>query len=308
MALGRSTQVHYNKVLTTMAVEFTPPDLVGRKVLPDAKVTNRSDVYPVFDLSMFNDVDDTRADGTPANEASRGWKYVPYLTEKHALKDYITKDMRKNWDSEVDLESSTVDFLKQLVWNRYEVKLFGTNGLFRKTTNNAYSQSLNWSNLATASPRGDIEPAINAVETSSGMTPNTIILTPQIARLIIRTAEYQSERHFTVDMQDVGGVLLPTSFYGLRAVYVKSLINFARKGQAPSLTRLMADDVWVGYISQEIGPKTMTYGVTIMPEDGEEVTSWWDNDRKADAFEYEANYTPQLIAKECGALLTDVST
>lgn len=306
MAIGRATQVHYNKVLSNIAVEFSPLDLVGTQAAPIFPVMERSDVFPVFDKSMFDLADDTRADGTAANEVSRGWSYTQYLCERHSLKEAITEEMRKNWDSQVDLESTTTEFLKQLVWNNYEYRLFGPTGLFRTTANNIYSQNLNWTNLATADPRGDIENAIEAVEVASGKIPNTIIMTPATARGIMRTAEYQNERHFTVDMQTLGGIKLPTSFYGMQTLYVQALINTTRKGQAPSLTRIMADDVWLGYINPSMGYKQLTYALTL--KESEAMKNWYDNEVDADKYEYDTYYCPKLIAKECGALLQSVFT
>lgn len=308
MALGRATQVHYNQVMTNLAVEYTPPELVARELFPVFPVNDRSDVFPVFDKSMFNTADDTRADGDESNEVSRGWKYVPYVCETHALNEPITQKMRKSWDSQVDLEGSTVEFLKQLIWNNYEVRMFGAGGICRTAANNIYSQSLNWSNKATCSIRADLDPAIDAVEVACGFTPNTIVLTPKVARWIMGTAEWKDENKYTVNLQSQGGgAELPGELYGMKAIYVKSLINTAKKGQPPSLTRIMGDDIWLGYVNPS-GPgyKQITYGATLL--EYEEVVSWFEKSRKADVFEYEASYTPIVIAKECGALLTDVTT
>jgi hypothetical protein len=294
--------------MTNLAVQFTPPELVARNLFPVVPVENRADVYSVFDKSMFNTADDTRADGDESNEVSRGWRYEPYVCEKHALNEPITQDMRKNWDSQVDLESSTTEYLKQLVWNNYEIRMFGTGGICRTAANNIYSNALNWSNLTTASPRTDLEAAINAVEIGCGFTPNTIVLTPLVARWIMRTAEWKDENKYTVNIWKEGGAAdLPPNMYGMNVIYVKSLINTARKGQPPALSRIMSDDIWLGYVNPS-GPgyKSVTYGATLM--EYEEVTSWFEKSRKADIYEYEANYTPKLIAKECGALLTDVTT
>jgi hypothetical protein len=304
MALGRARHVHYNKVLTNIAVEFRPPDLAAREVLPVHYVSNSTDLYPVFDKTLFDQYDDIRADGDESNEVSRGWRYVPYVCETHALKDHITKKQRQNWDSEVDLEADTAEWLKQLIWNRYEVKVFGDGGILRKPSNNIYSSNLNWTNLATANVKGDLVTATEAIEVACGLSPNIIVLTPQVGRHIAQTAQWLEYHKYT---QTIANSDLPAEIYGFRAVYVKSLINTARKGQPPSLSRIMGDDVWLGYVDPG-GPryKSVTYGCTIMTY--EEVAKWYVDERKADAVEYEAEYTPHLIAKECGGLLQSVLT
>lgn len=308
LALGRKSHVHYSEVLTNVAVEFTPPELVARQILPVQFVENDTDVWPVFDKALFDQPDDTRADGDEANEATRGWKYDNYSVETHALKDIITAKMRRNWDSQVDLEASVLEALKQWVWNNYEVRVLGSGGLLRTAANNIYSANVSWATLATASPRTDVDAAIAAIEDACGLTPNTIVMTTKVARQIMATAEYRDESKYTVDIRGEGGSAdLPSEFYGMKAVYARSLINTAKKGVARTLSRVMGDDVWIGYVDPAgIGYKRLTYGVTLMTF--EEARKWFDEDRNADVVEYEANYQPKRVAKECGALLTSVLT
>lgn len=302
MALGRQRSVHYTKVLTNYAVDYAPKQLVGRELFPVINVENHADVWPVFDKSQFDDVNDLRSDGDEANEVSRGWKYEPYLCETRALREPITEKQRRNWDSEVDFEADTTEYLKQLIWNRYEVRLFGTNGFVRKAANNAGSANVDWTNLSTASVKAALDTGMETCESAAGRTPNVIVLTPQVGRHIRNTAEWKDYYKYTSNISDVD---LPETIYGLKAYYVESLINTARKGQAPSLTRIMGDDVWIGYVGPW-GYKQLTYGATLMTY--EEAGTWYDNGRKADIYEYEAEFVQVLIAKECGYLLTSVLT
>ena len=304
MALGRQRHVHYNQVLTNLAVDYAPMELVARQILPVFPVVNATDVYPVFDKRLFDDYEDLRADGDESNEVSRGWKYVAYMCESHALKEHITKKMRANWDSQVDLEGSISEDLKQLVWNRYEKRVLGSGGILRTTTNNIHSANVNWTNLATATVKGDLDTAKEAIEAAASPTPNVIVLTPQVARHIANTTEWKDYHKYTANIADDD---LPKSIYGLRPLYVKAVLNTAKKGQAPSLARIMGDDVWIGYVDPR-GPgiKRLTYGATLMTT--EEIAKWFVDERKADAVEYEVEYAPQIIAKECGGLLQSVLT
>lgn len=307
MARNKS-QVHYNKVLTDIAVDFKPPELVATQVLPVKTVMMDTDVWPVFDKAMFDEVEDIRADGDEANEVSRGWKYEPYVIEEHALKEAITDGMRRNWDGEVDLESSSAEYLKQLVWNRYEIRVFGSSGLLRTAGNNIYSANTDWTNLTSATPRANVNAAINAIEDAAGLSPNTIVMTKAVARHLMNTSEWKEENKYTVNLSTQGGCEdLPDKWYGMKAVYVASLINTAKKGQPRSLTKIMGEDVWIGYVDPS-GPgyRTLTYGATLMTKEG--VRKWFNEDRKTDLVEYEALYCPKRIARECGALLTSVLT
>lgn len=302
-----SNQVHYNKVLSDIAVAYTPPELQWEKIFPKKAVTKESDLWPIFDKNAFEVPDDHRADGAPSRETTTGWKYDPYQCEEHALHDIITKRMRDNSDSEIDLESSITETVKQQVWNNIEVKVFGSGGILRTAANNVGSTNASWATLASASPRTDFRTAIDAVEAACGFTPNTVALGTNVARHIMATAEYREEFKYVVDIRNEGTIDLPNDLYGLNPVYVKSLSITNRKGQAKTLGRIMGDDVWIGYVNPS-GPgyRTLTYGACLFTE--EYTNKWWDDDRRGDKVEYGMIYQLKKVAIDCGYLLTSVLT
>ncbi len=260
MALGRQRHVHYNQVLTNLAVDYAPMELVARQILPVFPVVNATDVYPVFDKRLFDDYEDLRADGDESNEVSRGWKYVAYMCESHALKEHITKKMRANWDSQVDLEGSISEDLKQLVWNRYEKRVLGSGGILRTTTNNIHSANVNWTNLATATVKGDLDTAKEAIEAAASPTPNVIVLTPQVARHIANTTEWKDYHKYTANIADDD---LPKSIYGLRPLYVKAVLNTAKKGQAATLARVWGKHTLLAHVNKLAATQgSLTFGFT----------------------------------------------
>ena len=305
-----SIQAHYNKVLTDIAVQFTPPDLSWDKVIPRKAVTKESDVWAVFDKDAFSVPVDHRADGAESAETTIGWRYEPYLCEEHALHDVITQRMRDNVDDELGLEAAITENVKQQVWNNIELRVFGPSGigLLRTAANNSYSANVSWATLSTASPRTDIQVAIDNIEKNCGRAPNTIVLTRNVGRHITRTSEFRDEAKYTVDIRNEE---LPTQLYGLNAVYVSSLLNTTsgvpnNRGQAKTLERIMGDDVWIGYVNPSMGYRDITYGLTLTTE--EYASSWYEDKRRADIIEYGMIYDIKLIAKECGGLLTTVLT
>lgn len=300
-----TNQVHYNSVLTDISVNYNPPELVARELLKPVLVNHENDVYPVYDKSQFDIEDDLRADGTESNETDLGWKYVPYQCEEHALKTPLTKRQIDNADDPSDLEARKTENVKQKVLNRLENMVFGTGGFARSAANYINSRNLNWTNTATASPRTDIDLLKEDVETAAGVTPNTIVLTPQVARAIMRTAEWRDEAKYTNDLRADNDI--PVQFYGLNVITVGSLMNTARKGQARSLGRMMGDDILVTYIAEGgLSQNVLTWAALLYTE--EYAAKWYDNDRRAWLIEYGYIYTPQLIARECAAQGASVLT
>jgi hypothetical protein len=300
-----TNQAHYNSVLTDISVNYTPPDLVARELLKPVNVTHENDVYPVFDKSGFDIENDLRADGAEANETDLGWKYVPYQCEEHALKTVLTKRQMDNADDPADLEARKTENVKQKVLNRLENLVFGTGGFARNTSNVINARNFDWSNSATAAVRRDVDLLKEDVETASGVTPNTIVLTPQAARGIMRTAEWRDEAKYTNDLRSDNDI--PTQFYGLNVITVGSLYNTGRKGQTRTLGRMMGDDVLVCYIAPGgLSQNVLTWAALLYTE--EYAAKWYDDNRRAWLIEYGYIYVPQLVAKECAALGQSVLT
>lgn len=298
--------------MTNVAKVYTPKGQAWDQIFLPAKVEKESDLYPIFDKSLFDVKDTRRADKTPSKSSDFGFKLEAYNCEEYAQHTLISKRERDNSDLQTTLEQTKVQLVKQMVMNDLEMQVFGASGLLRTAANNGYSNNVSWANLATASPRGDIETAIESVEVNSGMTPNTIVLSPRLARHIIHTDEYREERQYTNDFQMIGGVRLPSDFYGLRAVYARSIFNLSsgspkNKGQARAFERVMGDDIWVGYIDPSgLTRETMTFGAWLYTE--EYVASWWDDDLRSDKYEYGTIGQLKVVAAECGGLLTSALT
>lgn len=308
MALG-AAHTHYSKLLTGISVLYTNPAYVADLIVKPYTVTQDNDVYTVFDKTGFTVVNDVRADRASENEIQFGWKYEPYRIEYHGLKDAVTDKQRRNADQGLDLDATSIEVIKDMILLAKEQRVFGSGGLLRTAANNVGSANIDWTTLTSASPRGDVETGINAVEAASGRTPNTIAMAPNVMRWIMRTSEYREETKYTVNLSTQGGAEdLPDSLYGMKVVYVGALINTAKKGLADSLDRLMADDIWLGYVhpGESLGQKILTHSACIWTE--EYARKWRDDDIEADWMAYNLNYVNKVVAKECGYLLTSVLT
>lgn len=303
--MGAATQVHYSEVLTNVAVQFKPTGLVAETVFPPVAVNFENDVYKVFDKSLFDVVDDIRADGAESNEIDMGWSYVPYQCSEHSLRALVTERERKNSKDPDDLEAMKTEQVKQTVYNRMEQRMFGTGGLCRTAANFGSSTNLDWSNAATATPRKDVQTMISSVEVASGISPNHIIASKETFRGMTRLAEWREESKYTNDLRADNDI--PDQFYGLKTITVESLINTADRGQARTLARLMDQDIAVCYINPGgLGYRELTWGCQLYTE--EYASSWFVDERRSTWVEYGRIYTLHVVAKECAALGTSVFT
>ncbi len=300
-----SAHTHYSQVLTNLSVQFRPPLLVADRVIRKVKVESETDVYAVWDKSLFDAPDDHRADGAPENQSSIGWRYEPYIVEAHGLRDKITKRARKNAGSQVDLEARKTYALKQRVLNVFEREIFGSGGLLRTSANNVAATNTDWTNRSTMTPRENVNAICQTIQKASGLRPNTIALSPAVLDRITECAQYKEESKYVTDLRDDGR---PTRLYGLEVVEVGSLLNGAKKGQATSLDYIIGEDVWIGYVPSEgeVGIEMMAHSICLWTE--EYARKWWDDEAETDWVAYNFNRVPKLVAKECGGLLTSVLT
>lgn len=312
-------QVRRSEVLTNFAVRFRPPARRWDQIFRILPVTQRNGEYPQFDADLYAAPDDFRADGTESKPVDIGWKYVAYQANAHALKTKITKNARKAAKNQVDLESIKVQGVKAMVENNMEKAVFGPGGILRTAANNIYSANVDWTNLATATPRVHIQTAGIAIKKACGYYPNTIAATAETFLQVVNTNEFKDATRFFTDLTKVNGI--PDKLYGLDTIVVDSQVQTTKKGQAKIPSNfLMGDDVWIGYVAEgepgeeilddggqaenQIGPEVMTYGVCI--NESEESRMWWDNDIQADWAEYERVYDLKVVARECGGLLQSV--
>lgn len=304
-----SQHVHYNKILSNVSVEFKSADMVAERIMPRFKVENETDLYYEFDKSSFAIPAAERADGAPENESTGGWIEKAYSVNFYGLRDKITKRMRQNADSGLDLEVSTTNRLTEQLRNVMEYKLLGKDGILRTAANNGGSANADLTG-PTASPRTVITDAITAVQKACGVVPNVMVMNPEILRKITLTAEYRDEAKHVVDLRYSD---LPTRLYDLEIVTAARLANLdssflpVAKGLTSSLKFIMDDDIWVGYVKEGApGMRDITYGVTFFTE--QYSRKWHDDEVETDWVATNDNYVQKVIAKECGYLITSPFT
>lgn len=311
---------HRNGVLENFAIRFRPPARRWDEVLRIIPVTEKSDDYPVFDRNLFEAGDDFRAEGGEAKPSDIGWKYQSYQCKGHARKTKLTNEARARAEKQgraLDSESRKIEQVKVLVENNIELATFGPNGLLRTAANNAGSANVNWSNLATASPRTDVNTGRIAVKKACGHAPNTIVATMETFLQITGTAEYKSTVAFFQDVSVTDGV--PDILYGMKTVVVDSQVLTTNKGQSKTPNGfLFGYDVWIGYVApgdtgveqkdggfaaNQLDTEIMTYAALFSFD--EIASSWYEDAIKSTWYEYERVYDIKSVATECGYLMTD---
>ena len=130
-----------------------------------------------------------------------------------------------------------------------------------------------------------------------------LVMHPDTMRAIVLTTQYQESVKYVVPTVEIGGLMLPQNLLGIQVKYVQAIANTNNDGQATSNTRIMPDNIWVGYVApQPMQKYVLTYGARFWNEDNVVV------ERKLDPMsnKYIDNYNwvNKVIASECGYLIT----
>ncbi len=190
MPLPTLGDVHVNRPLTTMSVGFVQDaaDFVSGNVFPSIPVTNKSDLYYVYNRGdFFRNNMVKRAPGTPA--AAGGYKLGTsnYNTDVWALKKIIDDQIRANSDTPLQPDrDATMWLTQQALVNRdvnwtgayFTTGVWGTD-LTGVTGTPIATQFKQWDQTGST-PVDDILAAQLVIKKATGLWPNTLVLGAEV--------------------------------------------------------------------------------------------------------------------------------
>lgn len=291
-------QIHVDKILTEVSVQFKNSDYIADKIFPKVPVKKLSDKYYVFDRE-FTIPDTTRAIGGVAKQFDWGLSTAGYVLQKHSLKDVIADDEVDNYDM-ASLETETTEILTDKIKLSKEkicadiVNATGTWSL-------QVSLSVAWTtNSTTSSPFPVINTALAALPGYGSPKPNFMIL-PYKAYLglkdhvsVLDKIKYTSSE-FTVSMLqglfDIAEIVIPMAVY-----------NSAQKGIAESMAYIWDTFGFIGYKAPRPAPKTVSWAYMYEKKDSV-VRKWRDEEVEGTVVEVTSHFDPKVTCSLCGFLI-----
>ena len=148
-----------------------------------------------------------------------------------------------------------------------------------------------------------LEIGARSIELASGVSPNLLVMHPDTMRAIIQTTQFQNSIQYVLPTLEIGGIMLPTNLLGMPIKYVQAIANTANDGQASTNSRVMPDNIWMGYVApQPMQKYVLTYGARFWNEDQTVVERILDPMSNKYITNY--NWVNKVIAPECGYLIT----
>ena len=236
-----SRDVHIDRPLSNLVVGFEPVGTVVQNFLPIVDVAKQSDLYFKYDKGDFFRVPSTtvRAPRTKGRTAQFNVSSDSYYATNYALVDEMDYETLVNQDQPLKLDEKAARDLFNLLNLDMENRVAGilTTG---SNLGGTAAVSSKWDSSAagTSDPFGDIATAKEAIRSTTGLEPNTIILGKQCYDALIRHADILDRIKY-VQKGVVTSDLL-ASLFDVANVYVgKSVINGGSENLADSFS-----DVW----------------------------------------------------------------
>ena len=303
--MPNSTYIGYNALLSEMSVLYKNHKFIADDIWKPVLVKSATGNYRVFDKTHFNVSDTLVGVRMPSASADFGWHNDVYAVQRHSFSTFVYDDEKQEVEADVDLSTMAVQWIKEKLLLEQEVISFGPSSPINTASQNGGSTSLDLSNLSTADWKTFLNAAAINIETTAGVSPNVMVMNPDVMRNIVATSQFQNSIQYVLPTTQVGGIMLPSELLGIPVKYVQAIANTNPDGLAPSLARIMPNNIWVGYVDPN---PTQKYGLTYG-------CRFWNKDRvvvdrsldpEADKYINDYNWVNKVIAQECGYLGTCV--
>lgn len=317
----QSHSVHVSKLLSNVGVRYMNASYIADLVAPIVDVVNDTDYYASWPRDvMFRNEAPHRAEGAAAAQISLQVTLTnTYQCEEYSLRTPITERVRRNADSELQLQTRLTELLVDRLAGAREARVaafINTSGSWDNSTTLAGGDQ--WSNAAQSDPVGDLDTAIATVnDAAPGAMANVAVFGevswrtfrrhPSIIALVfgggfqgslIVTPELVA-RAFELDKVLVGKAMqiVPTTTVGTERPIATEITT------PGTLTKVWGDYCWVGHVNP--APSIMTPTAIHQFRQFAYTRAWFNDETKSDWIEVTESMDEKVIAKPCGYLISD---
>lgn len=259
------SDVHIDAVLTNLSVRFTlqTDAFVSYKVFPKVNVQHRSGKFWTFDRSYFLRSDaQLRAPGTESAGSGFVMGSDSYFCDVYAMHKDIDDQTRANADSQIRLDATSVEFVTQHLLQRREqawVSQFFATGVW--TTD--VTPVNKWDDYANGDPIADLRLAIMVMAETTGMKPNTLVLSPEVWNKIQDHPDLLERIKFTE--RGIVGTELLSSLIGIDKTYIPWAIkNTAAEGVTAVYDFIYPKGALLLYVPKSPGLDVVSAGYTFL--------------------------------------------
>lgn len=306
--------VHVNAALTNLALGYHPQGLIARSIFPVIPVAKESDKYYVWNKQdAFARPSTLRADGAEANEVGFRLSTDTYQCEEYALKTAVTDRQMKNADSVLNLKTSKMRRLQDLLELDLEVRvatMLTTLGTWASTNRVTLSGADQFDNASFTASGVPIEKRFDTAKEAvrqgtGGYEPNVVIIPSAVAKVMKRDSAIRDLIKYTHSDLLVDGDL-PQKLWGMKVVIPKATYTSSKEG-ASSVTY---SDVWGKHIVfLYVNPNAVIDDISagyIFQSQNWETREWREEKNRKDVVETSYVQDEKVVSNIAGYLMKDV--
>lgn len=332
MAPPSIIQAGFNMPVTNMAIHYSqkPEDGAGwsRKLAPIVPVSSKQAQYKRFDKGdQFRNEMVRRANGAKGARAGFGMTTQTTTLDWFNLGHPISDLDKGFWKLDADRDQYAASFLQQKAMISADVLAATTLltagvgwgvEMVGAASAVANTSVIGWS-LANSTPRRDLISLIRGVQTSIGKRVNRVGISPDVLDILITHSDFTSVVTGGASPQSPGIASIATieAAIGVRPGTIFELgtiYNTAAKGQTAAMSLIAPETVWVGYVpdAPAVMEPSASYTFVYSELDGLAengavgIYTYRDDDIRSDIYEADLYHSIELVAGDCGALLTSI--
>lgn len=229
------TEAHVDAILTNISVAYRQKasDFIAPTVFPVVPVPKQSDLYFTYNKEdWFRDEAAERSDDAESVGSGYHLGTDSYLAKVWAFHKDVGPQARANFDSPLDADRDATEFVTQRLMLRQEIDWvdhFFATAIWSNTVIPAAADK--WSNYATSDPKSQIEDGKEAILSTTGFEPNTLVVGYQVDRQLRNHPDIKEQNKYT-SSQSITSEMVARYLGVDRYLVARAIKNTSREGNA----------------------------------------------------------------------------
>ncbi|MEN1680779.1 MAG: hypothetical protein AAGJ46_14415 [Planctomycetota bacterium] len=296
---------------------------IGSRLLPVISRADQSGKFPRVPIEqLLQNLDASRAPGSPYKRSTREWSNDDYATEEYGLEAPLDDRTLKRYDDVIDAELMEGEVLENALLQIYEKQVADL--LFNATTFAGRTSAITneWDDQANADPIGDVNTAINAIRLASGVKPNAVVMNDQVFRNVIRCDQVTNLVKYQGFMDARPGQISKAALAAVLNVDEVIVSEGIYNTKSPGETAVNAD-IWddeyvlVARVATSSNMMERCIGRTFMwGEEGATAggdmaviaETYYEDSRRGNTIRRRTDWGLKMLQPECGYLLSNATT
>ena len=289
--------------LSNVSIKFSNDTFIAEKIFPNLAVAKQSGKFYTYDKSNLRVDKTVRALGAGANEVEHSATTASYVTDDHALKEFVPQEIQDQADAALDpLIDATETVTEKLMLDKelaLSTLLANTANVTQNVTLSGTSQ---WSDYTNSDPVSDVRTARTVVHAATFKKPNTLFMGKQVFDVLCDHPQILERVKYS-QLGVVTAELMARVFQVEQIIVGEAGYNSANEGQTDSLSYVWGKHAWLAFITPRAGLRQVTFGYTFTYAT-RVVERWNDQDRKGTYVRVgNDNYVQKIVAVGAGYLI-----